>query len=412
MSFISRQTAILRRIPKSIWALGFVSLLMDVSSEMIHALLPLYLLLSFGSSMEIVGLIDGLAEATAGIVKLLSGFLSDRIGNRKALTIIGYSLATTSKPIIALAPTVGWILAGRITDRVGKGIRGAPRDAMISDIAPDDLRGASFGLRQSLDTVGAFLGPLIAIGLMVLSKNNFNLVFWIAVVPAVFAPILLAYAVKEPTKSPKPIKKPINNPFLLSGFRPASLGTAYWQICAIAGLYAVARFSESFLIVRLQQTGLPLSAAPIVLVVLNLIYAIGAYPAGALSDQIGRRPIMMIGLVCLIVADAILAVADTMIMASIGILFWGLHLAFTQGTFSALIADTTPPERQATAFGLFTMVQAFALLFANYQAGLLWDLFGPGTVFTLNGAIIGLTLLWLYRQPQSSAATQPNQNGP
>ncbi len=412
MDHIRRQICLLSRIPAGIWALGFVSLLMDVSSEMIHALLPVYLLLNFGASMEIVGLIDGLAEATAGIVKLLSGLISDRIANRKALTVLGYSLAALAKPVIAFAPSIGWILIGRMTDRIGKGIRGAPRDAMITDIAPHDLRGASFGLRQSLDTVGAFLGPLIAIGVMIISNDNFTLVFSLAILPAVLAPILLIRAVIEPRPMDIHSKKPSLklSPFcweILTAMEPR-----YWHLIAIAGLYALARFGESFLIVRMQQTGLALSTAPIVLVAMNLIYAITAYPAGVLCDKIGRQPIIMIGFFCLFAADILLAFADSLITTGIGVVLWGLHLAFTQGTFAALIADTTPPNRRATGFGLFTLIQAIALLIANYQSGLLWDFFGPGVLFIVNGGIIGLTMICFHRLAWDRLGSQPSQNGP
>src|SRR6202158_2204473 len=281
----------LAQIPRGVWALGFVSMLMDISSEMIHALLPVYLVTVLGTSMVTVGFIEGIAEATASITKLFSGALSDWLGKRKLLAVIGYGLAASSKPIFPLAPSVSWLGAARFIDRIGKGIRGAPRDALVADIAPAHLRGASFGLRQSLDTVGAFVGPGLAIALMWLTANNFRTVFWVAVVPAFLAVALLVFAVNEPER-PAGLRK-VRSP--LSIVELGLLGLAYWLVVGIAVVFSLARFSEAFLILRAQAVGLPMMLVPLVLVLMNLVYSFAAYPAGALSDRTNRITILGVG---------------------------------------------------------------------------------------------------------------------
>ncbi len=301
-------------IPLGVWALGGVSLLMDTSSEMIHALLPIYLVSVMGASMEAVGIIEGVAEATASIVKVFSGALSDRLGRRKMLTAVGYGLAAISKPVFPLAPSLGWVAAARFLDRVGKGIRGAPRDALIADIAPPELRGASFGLRQTLDTVGAFVGPLIAIALMAATGGAFRVVFWAAVVPAILAVALLVAIVKEPEASGAPgAARPTFDRAALS-----RLGGAYWLVVAVAMLFALARFSEAFLVLRVQGLGLPLALAPLTLVTMNVVYALAAYPAGALSDRLDRLTVAALGFYLLIAADLVLAFAGGLVGAAFG----------------------------------------------------------------------------------------------
>ncbi len=329
-----------REIPGGVRALGFVSLLMDVSSEMIHALLPVYLVAVLGTSTLTVGIIEGVAEATASIVKVFSGALSDWLGKRKFLAALGYGLAAFTKPIFPLAPSVGWLIAARFIDRVGKGIRGAPRDALVADISPIHLRGASFGMRQSLDTIGAFVGPLLAIGLMWLTANHFSVVFWIAVVPAFLSFILILAAVKEPMR-PDTLRR-IRMPF--SRNELGRLGTTYWWVVAIGVVFTLARFSEAFLVLRAQSVGLPLMLVPGVLVVMNIVYAFSAHPIGVLSDRMSRGAILIVGLFVLLVADLVLAFATRMTAVAVGAALWGLHMGFTQGLFAVLVADTSPPE--------------------------------------------------------------------
>jgi MFS family permease len=385
------QGAVWRRLPAGIWALGFVSLLMDISSEMIHALLPVYLVVGLGATVSTVGIIEGIAEATAAITKVFSGALSDRIGRRKELAAIGYGLAALTKPVFPLAGSIGWVVAARFLDRVGKGIRGAPRDALVADIAPPDLRGAAFGLRQSLDTVGAFIGPLLAIGLMWLSADRFGLVFWVAVIPAFAALALILFAVNEPPR-PAGLRK-VRNPLGLREL--AGLGPAYWWIVGLGTVFTLARFSEAFLILRAESAGLALTLMPLVLVVMNIAYALSAYPVGALSDRTDRVDLLLIGLVLLLAADLALALVPGLPGVFAGVVLWGLHMGFVQGLLATLVAGSAPPELRGTAFGVFNLVTGLALLAASALAGYLWDAFGAEWTFLAGAGLAILTVLGL-----------------
>ena len=381
----------LREIPSAIWALGFVSLLMDTSSEIIHALLPVYLVTSLGASMVTVGFIEGVAEATASITNVFSGALSDWWGKRKLLAVIGYGLAAFTKPIFPLAPSVSWLVAARILDRIGKGIRGAPRDALVADLAPAHLRGASFGLRQSLDTVGAFVGPALAIALMWLTANNFRTVFWVAVVPAFLAVALLVFAVNEPER-PAGLRK-VRSP--LSIVELGRLGLAYWLVVGIAVVFSLARFSEAFLILRAQAVGLPVMLVPLVLVLMNLVYAFAAYPAGALSDRVNRIFILSMGMASLVAADLVLAFTNGIEGVAVGVALWGLHMGFSQGLLATLVADVAPPELRGTAYGMFNLLSGLALLIASVLAGLLWESVGPEGTFLAGAAFTMLAFAGL-----------------
>lgn len=364
------------RIPKAIWALGFVSLLMDVSSELIHSLLPVFMVASLGASAFAVGLIEGAAEATALIVKVFSGALSDYWGKRKPLAVMGYGLGAISKPLFALAGSVDFVLTARLLDRVGKGIRGAPRDALVADLAPTEMRGAAFGLRQSLDTVGAFLGPLLAIGLMVLWANDFRAVFWVAVIPAFLAVGLLLFGVQEPEK--KTVTRRVN-PIRRENLR--RLSRAYWWVVAIGGVFTLARFSEAFLVLRAYEGGLTLALAPVVFIGMNVVYAISAYPFGKLSDSMSHPRLLAWGLVVLIAADCVLAHSNHWTWMSAGVALWGLHLGMTQGLLATMIADTAPEDLRGTAYGFFNLVCGVALLLASVAAGLIWDRLGASFTF-------------------------------
>jgi MFS family permease len=394
----------LRQIPAGIWALGFVSLLMDVSSEMIHALLPVYLVTVLGASMTSVGAIEGIAESTASIVKIFSGALSDWLGRRKLLAALGYGLAALTKPAFPLAQGIDLLIAARFVDRIGKGIRGAPRDALVADIAPPALRGAAFGLRQSLDTVGAFLGPALAIGLMWAFADNFKLVFWVAVVPAFLAVALLLVAVKESERpaGPRQLRFPLHFAEL------ARLGGAFWLVALVAAAFALARFSEAFLILRARDAGLPLALSPLVLVAMNVVYALSAYPAGALSDACNRLVILAFGLVLLIAADLVLAEAGGLTGAAIGVALWGLHMGLTQGLLATLVADVAAPDLRGTAFGMFNLLSGLAALAASLVAGALWDRYGAPATFLAGAgfaaAALGGLALAKWRAPGLGAA--------
>lgn len=382
----------LNRLPAGIWALGLVSMLMDISSEMIHALLPVYLVTVLGASALTVGVIEGIAEATASITKVFSGALSDRLGRRKPLVLLGYCMAAFTKPVFPLAPTVDWLVAARFIDRVGKGIRGAPRDALLADLAPPGLRGASFGLRQALDTTGAFIGPLLAIGLMLATGDAFRTVFWWAVLPAFLAVALIAFAVREPPRAADapPVRLPLSRREL------ARLPRRYWSVVLLASVFTLARFSEAFLILRAQGAGLSLTWVPLVLVVMNVVYALAAYPAGALSDRIGRFGLLAAGLVVLIVADLVLAWAPGLPAIALGVVLWGLHMALTQGLLAALVADSAPADLRGTAFGVFNLVSGVALLVASVLAGALWDSIGAPATFLAGAGLAAAALIGLF----------------
>jgi len=358
---------------------------MDVSSEMIHALLPVFLVGVLGASATAVGMLEGLAEATASLTKVFSGRLSDHLRRRKPLALAGYALAAATKPLFALAPTVGWVFAARLADRVGKGIRGAPRDALLADLAPPAARGASFGLRQALDTTGAVAGPLLALACMAATAGAFRVVFALAAIPAVAAVWLLAVAIREP---PHPAAAAADGATL--AWR--GLGRAYWSLVGVAALFTLARFSEAFLVLKASAAGLVASHAPLVFVVMNASYALSAYPAGHAADRLDRWQLLGVGCAFLIAADLLLAASNTVSLTLLGVALWGLHLGFTQGLFAAMIADAAPAERRGTAFGAFNFVTGLVLLAASLAAGVVWDRYGASTAFVL-GALITLAAL-------------------
>ena len=393
---MSKPVQPLRHIPPAIWALGFVSMLMDISSEMIHSLLPVFMVTTLGISVFAVGLIEGAAEATAMIVKVFSGVVSDYWGKRKPLAVLGYGLGAFSKPLFALASTAGLVLTARLIDRVGKGIRGAPRDALVADITPPELRGAAFGLRQSLDTVGAFVGPLLAMGLMLLWANDFRAVFWVATIPAVLCVMLLILGVREPERPADAIR---TNP--ISRVNLQRLSSDYWWVVGIGAVFTLARFSEAFLVLRAQQGGLGLAWTPLVLIGMNLIYAAGAYPFGKLADRLNHTTLLAWGVILLIAADALLAYSNQGGWVWAGIALWGLHMAMTQGLLATMVADTAPKDLRGTAYGFFNLMSGLAMLVASGLAGLLWDQLGASFTFVAGivFSIAALLLLWLRPSP-------------
>lgn len=381
-----------RAIPRGIWALGLVSLFMDSSSELIHALLPVFMVSVLGASGLAVGLVEGAAEATAAVTKVFSGALSDFLGRRKPLVVLGYGLAAATKPIFPLAGSVAWVFAARFLDRIGKGIRGAPRDALIADIAPPQLRGASYGLRQSLDTVGAFLGPLAAVGLMAALADDIRAVFWVAVLPALAAVAVLVFVVHEPEATrPEPRRGPP-----IRWAELPRIGPGYWSLMAVAAAINLARFSEAFLVLRAARAGLPLALVPLVLVLMSLVYAVSAYPAGLLSDRFGRRAVVGLGLAALIAADAALALAQGLPVVLLGVALWGLHMGLSQALLSAMVADSARAALRGTAFGLFNLLTGAALFAASLAAGWLWDAYGPAAPFYAGLAVAVAALAGLF----------------
>ena len=399
---MAQSTSTLRQIPRGIWVLGFVSLLMDISSEMVHSLLPLFMVTTLGASALLVGVVEGLAESTALVVKVFSGTLSDYLGRRKGLAVLGYGLGALTKPLFAIAPTMGIVLTARLLDRVGKGIRGAPRDALVADIAPAHLRGAAFGLRQSLDTVGAFTGPLLAVGLMLLWANDFRAVFWVAVVPGMLAVLLLLFGLQEPPALPGTQR---SNPITRQNLR--SLSPAYWWVVGIGAVFTLARFSEAFLVLRAQQGGIPLALVPLVMVAMNLVYAASAYPFGKLSDRMGHTKLLALGLLVLVAADLVLAYSSHWGVVLAGVALWGVHMGITQGLLTTMVADTAPPALRGTAYGFFNLASGLALLVASVLAGLLWDRLGAPATFYAGAGLCGLALLALAWRPLKSRPASP-----
>ena len=382
-------------IPRTVWALGFVSMFMDISSEIIHALLPLFLTATLGISVAMVGLIDGVAEATASITKVFSGSLSDRMGKRKPLILIGYGIGALSKPLFAMAGTAPVIMGARFADRIGKGLRGAPRDALVADVTPTEIRGRAFGLRQSIDTLGAFLGPLIAIAAMAAFANDMRAVFWLAVIPAAIAVLLVLVGVED-------AKKPAGEttaraPVRMSDLR--QLPKAFWLLAAIGAVFTLARFSEAFLILKANAEGLPLALTPLVLVAMNAVYRVAAYPLGSLSDRVSAKAMLIAGLIVLIAADLALAMLPGVLGAFVGIALWGVHMAVTQGLFAKLVADRSPPELRGSAYGIFNLVTGLALLAASVIAGIVWDAFGPNATFLVGTGCAAIALAGLLAFP-------------
>ena len=379
-------------LPSGIWVLGFVSLLMDISSEMIHALLPLFMVGTLGMSVALVGLLEGLAEATALILKVFSGVISDWFGKRKPLAVLGYGLGAATKPLFALATGPGMIFTARLLDRVGKGIRGAPRDALVADIAPPEQRGAAFGLRQSLDTVGAFLGPLLAVGLMLLWANDFRAVFAVAIIPAALCVALLVLGVQEPER---PAGAPRVNPISQASLQ--RLPRAYWWVVGVGAVFTLARFSEAFLVLRAEQVGIALALVPLVMVAMNAVFSVTAYPFGKLSDRVSHRRLLLAGLAVLVLADVVLAASTHWTGLLLGVALWGVHMGMTQGLLAAMVADTAPADLRGTAYGFFNLMSGLAMLAASVVAGLLWQYWGPAWTFgagAVFSAVAMVALLW------------------
>ena len=378
------------RIPKTIWMLGFVSLFTDMSSEIVHSLLPILLATGLGASALVIGLIEGAAEALVMVTKVFSGYISDAMGRRKPLVLFGYGLAAIVKPIFPLADSVWLFTTARMLDRFGKGVRGAPRDAMVSELSPAEIRGASFGLRQSMDTVGAVLGPLLAVVLLLWTSNNIKLVLWVAVIPGFIAVFLLLTAVPEPSNTnQKPARMPISREGL------SQLGKPFWRVVIIGAVISLARFSEAFLILRASHLQVPLTYIPLVLVVMSVIYALSAYPAGKLSDRMPRHHLLALGMLLLALACLVLAVATNYWLLFFGIALWGLHMGFSQGILASMVADTANPDYRGTAFGVFNLVSGLGLLLASVTAGALWDFISPSASFVFGAVISILSVILL-----------------
>jgi MFS family permease len=375
-------------IPKTIWILGFVSLLNDVSTEMIHSVLPMFLVATLGASVTIVGLIEGTAEAIGSILKVFSGALSDYIGHRKWLVFGGYALSTLLKPLYAIASSPLWVLTARLGDRIGKGIRVAPRDALMADCTDPENRGAAYGLRQSLDTVGAVIGPLAASALLFTSSQNFRLIFWTALAPAGLAVILLATGIREPKASQA--KSPAN-PINMAALR--GLGKQYWALVLVAFVFNLGNSSDAFLLLKAQTVGISAPHIPLVLVTMNVSYAISSYPCGVLSDKLGRFDLLLSSFVLYVAVYAGFALADQPWQIWSLLVLYGFYLGLSQGNLLAFVADTIPSQLRGTAFGAINLVVGFALLPASMLAGLLWQYVSPAATFFAGSALAVLAII-------------------
>jgi MFS family permease len=369
-----------RTLPQSIWALGFVSMFMDISSELVHSLLPVFLTTVLGASMLTIGILEGIAEATVSITKVFSGAISDYIGKRKFLAVLGYGLSAFTKPFFPLANTIGWVFAARFTDRIGKGIREAPRDALVADLVPEDMRGTAYGLRQSLDSVGAFAGPLLALAFMAFFAGNIKAVLWIAVIPAFLSVFLLILGVPEPSQKAYEAGKRLT--FSDAGRLPYQ----FWLIVTLGSVLTLARFSDAFLVLRAQQLGLSPGMVPMIMIVMNVTYSIFSYPAGKAADKFQPKMLLVPGTLLLIASDIVLAIAATPVIAFCGAALWGIHMALTQGLLSKLVADAAPADLRGTAFGIFNLISGGALLLSSVIAGALWNVSGAPATF-MAGAV-------------------------
>ncbi|NIE56856.1 MULTISPECIES: MFS transporter [unclassified Burkholderia] len=387
-------------IPRTVWALGFVSLFMDLSSELIHALLPIYLVSTMGMSVAALGVLEGAAEATAMIVKVFSGAISDWLGRRKGLLLLGYGLAALTKPLFPLATTPTVVVTARLLDRVGKGIRGAPRDALVADVAPPDIRGACFGLRQSMDTIGAFLGPMLAIVLMLGFADQIRWVLWFAAVPAFVAVGLIVFGIRESDRGQS--HRPFRSPLHWRALREFS--SHYWFVVIVGATFTLARFSEAFLVLRAQQAGLDVAWIPAVMVVMAFAYSLSAWPVGVLSDRVDRRVLLAMGMVLLIAADLLLGMGRSKLSMFVGVAAWGLHMGFTQGILAAMVSETSPPTLRGTAFGVFNLISGVAMLLASSIAGVVWARFGASTTFVVGAALVVVPLCLCAYAPRPTAS--------
>ena len=391
----------MKNIPRGVWMLGFVSLFMDLSSELIHSILPLFMVTSLGSSALTLGFVEGIAESTALIVKVFSGPLSDYWGKRKGLALFGYGLGALSKPIFALAPSAGYVLAARYADRIGKGIRGAPRDALVADMVDGENRGAAFGLRQALDTVGAFAGPLLAATLLWAWSNDFRSIFWIAVIPGAISVLLLLLGVQEPMSGHQKARV---NPISWKNLK--RLNSQYWWVVAIGGIFTLGRFSEAFLVLRAQQGGLAIALCPLVMVAMNFVYSLSAYPFGKLSDRMDHRKMLAMGFLLLFLADVVFASSGHWSMVFVGVALWGLHMGISQGLLASMVAQCVPADLRGTGYGFFNLVSGCSMLAASTIAGLLWQGHGPSFTFAAGATFCALAFFLIKLAPFNPTATQ------
>nr|WP_200892490.1 MFS transporter [Aliterella atlantica] len=371
-------------LPRQVWVLGWVSLLMDIGSKMIQSVLPLFLVSMLGASLVTVGAIEGIAEVTAAGLKVGSGLISDRGGqHRKWSAVLGYGFSALMIPLYPIATSPGWILAARMGDRMGKGIRVAPRNALVADATPEHQRGAAYGLRYTLDTIGALLGPIVATILLAVSRQNTRLVFWAAMIPAFLAVGLLIWGIQAP-----PFAQP-SSKSKASGLRWQSLqqlGVNYWHLVVVVCLFNLGNSSDAFLLLKAKDVGISFTAVPLVLTAIHAGSAVSAYPAGWLSDRLSRRNVFLVGLGLFALTYGGLAIARQPWQVWLLLGLYGLYQGITQGVLLAMVAATITPMSRGTAFSFLSLVAGFSLLLASLLAGWLWQQIGSWAAFGLGSA--------------------------
>lgn len=384
------------KLDRNVWAAGLVSLLTDISSEMIVPVLPLFLTGVLGASAQVVGLIEGVAEFTASLVKSVSGWLSDRAGRRKPLMVLGYGVSNVVKPFLGLTGSWGQVLAIRFADRFSKGVRGAPRDALIADSTPTHLRGRAFGLHRGLDTVGAAIGPLTAALVLNLYAGNLRAVFWWTAVPGVLAVLLLVGFVRDTGRraagAAPTAPSPVMRGWSLS-LQPLVPRLRWFVV--VSTVFAIGNSADAFLVLRAQGLGLSVALVPIAYFLFNASYAVLSYPAGALSDKIGRRPVLLGGFIAFALIYAGFGAARHSWQVWILFLFYGIYYAGTEGIQKAYMTDHVGAEQRGTAVGILNAWTGLAALPASLIAGVMWDRFGQPATFYVSAAIAVLATLLL-----------------
>lgn len=351
---------------------------MKISSVIVFTLSPLFMTQVLGASIFAVGILEGILEVITLLARIFSGIISDYIHKRKSIIVVGYIFALISRPFLALATRMEDVFLGRAFDRIGNGLDATPRDALVGDLAPPQIKGACYGLRESLSRAGSFAGALLVMALLWLTEGNFSLVFWIGSIPTVLALMVLVIFVKDSPNQQAQHKKPTHK-FKLKDLKKLPL--PFWLILLLSGLFMLSNFSGAFLILRAEQTGLDLHLTSLVMIIQNLATAGTAYPVGYLSDKMGRRSMMGVGIVLIVCSDLLLAWGGSLYTILGGVLLWGAEIGITQSILAVFLADTCPQDLRGTGFGLFHFINGCCLLLANVFAGWIWHDVNPSAMF-------------------------------
>jgi MFS family permease len=387
-----------RKIARNVYALSAVSFFTDASSEMIYPLLPVFLTVTLGASAESLGIIEGAAETTAALLKLASGWWSDRVRRRKPLIAFGYGLASAARPLVAIAQSAGQVLAIRVTDRVGKGIRGAPRDALIADSVDPSVRGKAFGIQRTSDHAGAVVGPLLAFAVLNWWHTPLRKVFWLAAIPGAIALAIAIFVVQEQHAEPASKESVATSPSLLP--------KRFWGVLGAITLFTLGNSTDAFLLLRATQLGVPVALAPILWAMLHVVKSSTSTPGGVLSDRVGRKPTVVAGWMIYAVVYLGFARATAAWHAWALFAVYGVYFGLAEGPERALVADIVPGGRRGTAFGWYNLSIGIAALPASIVFGWIWDRSGPHTAFLFGAAIAGLASLALLAVPSSSSGSR------